>query len=266
MADFTTPCPQCKTVLQVSTELIGSVVACPTCGHTFTVSDPAADVAAPPISTPQFTPQQPAPGAAPQFSAPQFAPQQSAPGAAPQFSAPQFAPQQSAPANGKKFAAVTGNAAEFARNSLKKGGLPLYISLAALVIALGALIYSIFFINSMPQMSFKKDPKKACKAFVDFQIEVEALRDYNVRKNGGEVLSSFEVSEVIQDGDYAAVFYKLSRGATTVKDTMILKRNKDGYYLKASLSDGPEGWRKKVSRKQDDWEKGSASDPDDLYE
>ena len=47
MADFTTKCPHCQTVLQVSTQLIGQLVKCPACSNRFSVMHPA--VSTPPV-------------------------------------------------------------------------------------------------------------------------------------------------------------------------------------------------------------------------
>ena len=226
-------CPQCKTVLEVPAELAGQNVACPTCQATFTV--PAAA---------------PAPAVA---------------------AAPAAAPMQQAGAMFNNGMAAAGNYANAALNKFKaiSAGQSV-LTIVALVVAIAALVYSIFFVDSAPKVKFSKDAKTACKNYLKAEWKFQALGDYNYDKNIS-LLSDIVVDEVDANGDYAVVFYSIKKGASNYKATMTLKKNKDGYYtrliggLYLEKKKVNEDWYDKVSDKISKYENGSVK-LDTLFE
>ena len=186
-------CPKCNTTLEVPAELAGQNVACPTCQTTFVV-----------------------PAAAPQV-------------------APVPAPAPAASQAGAMFnngMAAAGNYANVALNKFKavSAGQSV-LAVVALIVAIAALVYSIFFVDSVPKVKFSKDAKTACKNYLKTTWEFEALSDYSYDKNLS-LLNDINVEEVATSGDYAVVFYSIKKGASTYKATMQLKKNKDGYYMR----------------------------------
>ena len=73
---------------------------------------------------------------------------------------------------------------------------------------------------------------------------VAALSSYNYDKNKS-LIDDIVIDEVATNGDYAVVFYSIKKGASTYKNTMQLKKNKDGYYM--------QGWGEKTKDLDDDW-------------
>ena len=131
------------------------------------------------------------------------------------------------------------------------GGLALIVAVVALVLQLMA--------PSVPYLKFKKDPKDAVEAMVKAKIQRYSLDDYFYREHGDEILDSFKVAEVKENGGFAAVFYTVSRGATTVKDVKYLERNSDGYYVEVNTSKLPKEWYNSISSQVYKFEKDSSS-------
>ena len=94
--------------------------------------------------------------------------------------------------------------------------LPLILGGLALLLAVIALVMQLM-APSVPYLKFKKDPEDAVKAYVKYNISRAQQSSYFWREHGGEIIDSLKISEVKTSGNFAAVFYTLSRGATTVK-------------------------------------------------
>lgn len=131
------------------------------------------------------------------------------------------------------------------------GGLALIVAVVALVLQLMA--------PSVPYLKFKKDPKDAVEAMIKARIQGRSFGSYFYREHGDEILDSFKVAEVKESGSFAAVFYTLSRGATTVKRVAYLERNSDGYYVEVSESKLPKEWLNSISSQIDKFTKDSGS-------
>ena len=111
------------------------------------------------------------------------------------------------------------------------------VSIAALLISVAVLILillSSVFPFGMPRLKFSKDAATAVKNGLAFQVEIKSMGDYFWRKNGDKILKSLEIKEIKTNGSWAVVFYKLSHGATEVKDAVFLYKTEDGYWVSAS--------------------------------
>lgn len=124
--------------------------------------------------------------------------------------------------------------------------LPLILGGLALLLAVIALVMQLM-APSVPYLKFKKDPEDAVKAYVKYNISRAQQSSYFWREHGGEIIDSLKISEVKTSGNFAAVFYTLSRGATTVKEVTFYERNADGYYISVSSSKLPKEWYNSIS-------------------
>lgn len=244
MGDFTVNCPQCRENLMVSTDFIGQDVSCPACNFVFKVNAPGAPV------PPQ--PQMPVPPMPPQ---PQMAPgapipPQMAPGMMPGAPIP---PQTNAGTNLSKdlFSVST------------------FVALGALAIAVVALICNLLF-SGPDTISFQDTPEDAVEEILDFRFKKNKEDKYDWRKNGSEVLDSLEIKETKINGNFAVVFYQLSRGAMTYHAAMWLKKNKDGYWVSCDASDAKrevaERWVDEMKSRVSDWGRQDSNSLDKLVE
>ena len=227
-------CPQCKTVLEVPAELAGQNVACPTCQATFTV--PAAA---------------PAPAVA---------------------AAPAAAPMQQAGAMFNNGMAAAGNYANAALNKFKaiSAGQSV-LTIVALVVAIVALAYSIFFVDSAPKVKFSKDAKTACKNYLKYTWQANALDNYDYDKNMS-IVNDVVIGDVYENGNFAVVCYTLKKGSTESKNYMMLKKNKDGYYTKVAVNTFlpdkkmDEEWYSKTAEKLDNFRGSKPISVDTLFD
>ena len=130
-------------------------------------------------------------------------------------SSPQVQPPMSTPYSaGNNFAPPSGGSRP---NYGSSSGLPVLLSIVAVLLGAAALV-KVFFFSDVPYLEFKKDPSDALRAKLECEIKARSLQNYGFRKYGKKVLKSLEVKQVIKAGDQAAVFYTLSRGASTYND------------------------------------------------
>lgn len=108
-----------------------------------------------------------------------------------------------------------------------------WISVIALFISLISLMI-IPFSSRFPQLKFSAVPSESVKNQLVFQTELNSISEYFWRKNGDKILQSLDIKEIKTNGNWAVAFYKLSLGATEVKETMFLYRTGDGYWVKVS--------------------------------
>ena len=234
MGDFTVNCPQCRENLMVSTDFIGQDVSCPACNFVFKVNAPGAPV------PPQ--PQMPVPPMPPQ--------PQMAPGMMPGAPIP---PQTNAGTNLSKdlFSVST------------------FVALGALVIAVVALICNLLF-SGPDTISFQDTPEDTVEEVLRFRFKTYKKDKYDWRKNGSEVLNSLEIKETKLNGNFAVVFYQLSRGAMTYHAAMWLKKNNDGYWVSCDSSDAKrevaERWVDEMKSRVSDWGRQDSNSLDKLVE
>ena len=117
--------------------------------------------------------------------------------------------------------------------SRKSQGISIGISVLALLIAIAALVL-VLLSPGMPRQKFSKDAETSVRNHLAFQIEIRSVGDYFWRKNGGKILKSLDIKEIKTNGSWAVAFYKLSLGATEVKDVMFLYKTQDGYWIEIS--------------------------------
>lgn len=107
------------------------------------------------------------------------------------------------------------------------------VSLLALVISIVALVI-VLSSSGFPQLKISSDPADAVKKQLAFQVELNSIGEYFWRKNGDKILKSLDIKEIKTNGNWAVAFYKLSIGATEVKEAMFLYKTGDGHWLKVS--------------------------------
>ena len=89
-------------------------------------------------------------------------------------------------------------------------------------------------ISIVTQLKISTDPSDAVKKQLVFQVELSSIDAYFWRKNGDKILKSLDIKEIKTNGNWAVAFYKLSLGATEVKEAMFLYKTVDGHWLKVS--------------------------------
>ena len=108
------------------------------------------------------------------------------------------------------------------------------ISLLALLTSIATLII-VFFSSGGPQVKVSSDPAEAIKNHLSFRVELDSvLGSYFWKKNGAKILKSLDIKEIKTNGNWAVAFYKLSLGATEVKEAMFLYKSADGYWIRVS--------------------------------
>ena len=169
----------------------------------------------------------------------------------------QIAPPQGMAAVQPQAPMPVDNGAQF---NVSSSGSPaaIIVAIAALLVAACSLVYALFFTGfDLPEVDFKKDPADAVKEYLRYEIAGRSLCSYDFRKNGKEVLKSFEVTDTKTNGNYAVVFYSLKRKTKTLKKAAWLKKNEDGYWQEASKSDAkkdvPESWMEEREKDIDKW-------------
>ena len=112
--------------------------------------------------------------------------------------------------------------------------LPAVISILALLISIAAIIVVLSSSSSFPKLQMSTEPSRAIKNHLTFQIKLKSIGDYFYQKNGDKILDSLDIKEIKTNGNWAIGFYKLSFGATEVKDVMYLYKSVDGYWINTS--------------------------------
>ena len=133
-------------------------------------------------------------------------------------------------------------------------GVSLLLSVISLCIALST--------SGFPKLKLETDPEKAVRSRLHFEAAVGELSgEYFWRKNGKKILDSLDIREIKINGSWAVAFYKLSLGATEVKDAMMLYKVNDGYWVKISPDDAkkkcPEKWYREMDDKADRFKRDS---------
>ena len=142
----------------------------------------------------------------------------------------------------------------------------------ALIVALIALLVSAFSSADTPfvPFAFSSDPETTAERILERNILAAQCDDdskaYFFQKYGDDFLDNLEF-EVLEDGKYAAVFYK-----TKVKDNtfcgmiQLVKNNDDEYVVDKSWKDAPEKFLERVHKKNEKYEKDATPEKDIDYD
>lgn len=138
---------------------------------------------------------------------------------------------------------------------------PVYCILGLSLLMSAAALFFAFNSSGLPKVKLETNPKKAVLAYLTNEIKYFEKDSYFFRKNKTEILKSLAIKEIKTNGRWAVAFYKLSLGATEVKDTMMLYKVNDGYWIRCSMYAAekkcPEKWLKEMKEKSAQFKKDS---------
>ena len=161
--------------------------------------------------------------------------------------------QQTSPSQGSKFSKTSSP-------SSLSGTVSVILASLACIIAISALILTLLK-NDMPTLKLKKNLEDSLYAHEEFFINIESINNYFYKKNGKKILKSLDIREIKHNGNAAAIFYKLSLGATEVKRVIFMYQTREGFWLaipeEKAEKKFPDNWLKDMLRKKKQFEKDS---------